>query len=297
LSLSKLASAEDFEAAYLDGSLWFPSVSTVKVVRKPSVSALQPDDLHQQMSDFSCFIVEAKEQDLAQAPSMKSILMLTNLNDSMTSMDTVLPAMLCLVQESPHYGMAVKYARQEIPVELASFAIADSSSVNIARPCTLVLALVISESKSVLTRAGEGYKLVTENVRDMLGDADNRFTLTAYCTLGNVQNYKLDPPRSAKSQSALVYISSVQSSGGSDNTPGPSAFMVDSVELINLDEAEKLVPIMKKLLFATALSSQVTDHKRPWTEDANPAKASKCRALGRHPTGTELPEYSSTSSS
>ena len=74
------------------------------------------------------------------------------------------------------------------------------------RPCSQVFALIEADRASVLHNIGEdGYKLCTSNVRDVLAPDDTTtYDLTAFCTLKNLQDFKLDPPRGTKKQSALT---------------------------------------------------------------------------------------------
>ena len=61
-------------------------------------------------------------------------------------------------------------------------------------PCSQVMALVKSTKKSVLTQMGDGHRLVTEGVQDFLFPGEP-VTLVPYCTLENLAEFKLDPPR------------------------------------------------------------------------------------------------------
>ena len=64
----------------------------LKVWRRPTKpSAVESDDTntHQQTNDFDCFIVDASEQDILQAPSLSSAMLLPMLG---ISTDNVLPA-------------------------------------------------------------------------------------------------------------------------------------------------------------------------------------------------------------
>ena len=62
--------------------------------------------------------------------------------------------------------------------------------------------------------------------------------------------------------------------------------MVESVQLLKADEADKAKVSMKRLLYLTALTAPLSSRKRnasnPLTHDESPAKAAKCRALGKH---------------
>ena len=144
----------------------------------------------------------------------------------------------------------------------------------------------------------DGFKLTTRGVKDpfqscVAQPAENlHYTLTAFCTLDNLQDFKLDPPRGSKSQHALVIISDIFQ--GASETDSPT-LIADSLQLLHRDDVQKVKEAMQKLLFyaATATELNARKNKREWTETFSPAKARKCRDLSAHPSGEGLPAYDS----
>ena len=116
-----------------------------------------------------------------------------------------------------------------------------------------------------------------------------------FCTLENLQDFKLDPPRTQakKDQAALVLISSVLQASSAGQ---PASFMVDSVQLLQPSEVGTVKSCLKRMLFLTTLAGHMASRKRDapasLTHEESPAKASKCRVLGRHPTAAPVPEFS-----
>jgi hypothetical protein len=111
--------------------------------------------------------------------------------------------------------------------------------------------------------------------------------------LNTVTDFKLDPPRGAKSQAALVTLTDVLSTG-EDNAAQPvTSLLVDTVQLLTPDEAKTLGPVLAKMIYFATLAGQITRKREleSWTAQENPAKASTCRHLGRSPTGPALPDY------
>ena len=144
-------------------------------------------------------------------------------------------------------------------------------------------------------------KLVTEDVADLLpaasGDTQKNYSLTSFCTLDTVTDFKLDPPGRTKSQAALISVSGMLGPD-TDSVEQPVAMLlVDNVQLLTPQEAEALKPIFSKMFYFAALAGQVSRKREnePWSPGENPAKASTCRVLSRSPTGPALPEYSSKS--
>jgi hypothetical protein len=113
--------------------------------------------------------------------------------------------------------------------------------------------------------------------------------------LDNLQDFKLDPPRAQpkKKQAALVMISAVLQTSSAEQS---AAFMVDSVQLLQPGEVDAVKRCLKRLMFLTTLAGHMASRKRASlvavTEDESPAKAGKCRELGRHPTAAPVPEFS-----
>jgi hypothetical protein len=112
--------------------------------------------------------------------------------------------------------------------------------------------------------------------------------------LANLQDFKLDPPRSIanKKQAALVLISAVLQVAGAGQ---PGSFMVDSVQLLQPAEVDAVKDCLKRLLFLTSLAGHMASRKRnasmSSTIEESPTKAAKCRSLGRHPTAALVPQY------
>ena len=266
-------------------------MASVKVVRKPASeqTTAQPAQLAQQSGsaakpaaydEVSYHIVEAEEQNLLEVPSQKSTDLIPLLNTQENTSDAVLPAALSMVCKLPHAGIAVRF---------------EHGGVSFTRSCSQVLALVQSTCASRVDQIGDGpdagFKLVTDNVVDPMAAKEFKCSTTAFCNLTNTPSFQLNPPRSQKVQWALLLISDILQQGSAEK---PAVFLVDSVQKLTVDEAQKALPYLKQLMYFTAAASQNRGTKRTrtgWTESESPAIASKCKGLGRSPTGGHLPEY------
>ena len=165
--------------------------------------------------------MDAACQNLAESPTEESARLLHFLNAENTTSDVVMPAALHMLRKSPHYTLAVENSVPDIPENLKACFVNVPSATTLFRPCSQVLALVEASKPSNLQQAGTGgYKITTDNVKDLLHDNDDArgVQLTSCCTLENLQDFKLDPPRTqaSKKQAALVLISSIlqESSAG-----------------------------------------------------------------------------------
>ena len=110
--------------------------------------------------------------------------------------------------------------------------------------------------------------------------AQMKHTLSAICTLSNLPQYRLDPPRGG-SQAALVIVTAKTD----------DSFVIESVQLLSADEAAEVKQSLLKLLHL-AMHIHVRDRKRAveWTDAFSPLTARKCSRIGRSPTDAPLPE-------
>jgi hypothetical protein len=304
LKLSGIHDADQFEEAFKAGGVWFPQMASIKIVRRVKyASAEQPASQLTQNTDkqSSCqvdvLIVDAAYQNLAESPTEASARLLLLLNTDTSTSDVVMPAALNMLRKSAHYTMAVESNVPCIPESLKAIFEDVPTASTVLRPCSQVLALVESSEASTLQETGGGgYKIVTNNVKDLLHDSPDApsVQLTSFCLLANLQDFKLDPPRSHanKKQAALVLISAVLQVAGAGQ---PGSFMVDSVQLLQPAEVDAVKDCLKRLLFLTSLAGHMASRKRnasmSSTIEESPTKASKCRSLGRHPTAALVPQY------
>ena len=251
LRLSSHDNAADFKAAHEAGTLWFPILCSLKLIRKctdvkpdsgVASSAGQPTYMH----EFDSHIVDASEQSLTEPPTMESLFLIDLLASKLDSVDTFLPAALHMIHKSVHYSMVVNYAPQDLVTELShELAPAPSPDTTLARACFQAFALVEATTKSEMVELdGQGYKLITKGVKDALApDSPTTYTLTAFCTLSNLQDFKLDPPRGTKTTTAFVVISDILPGAGGDE---PMNFIVDSILQAPRDDVPKVAAAMKK---------------------------------------------------
>ena len=135
-------------------------------------------------------------------------------------------------------------------------------------------------------------KTVTDAVFDSAGEDAPCYTVTAYCTADNVQDFNLSPPRGTKCQYALIVVTDLIPSS-EDAAPN---LIVDCLMQLNRDDVPLIQKAMQKLLWYDAATSEVATRKRKreWSDTCSPAQASSCRSISRHPTGDEMPDYDRT---
>ena len=149
-------------------------------------------------------------------------------------------------------------------------------------PCQKLVALVRSHQKSKAVRLEHGFNLITSSVQDVMGAGSGaaqpteEFTLTTMCTVENLSQYKLDPPRGAK-QHAIITITDVTTEAN---------LVAETVQHIPTDQAQRVTASFATWTQLAADLVLGTNDKRtlPWTDLSSPASAKKCRTLGRSPT-------------
>ena len=176
-----------------------------------------------------------------------------------------------MVETTPHYA----------------FTVACTSTVdgnNCFLPCHKILALVRSTKISKPTPLGSGIKLITPDVEDLFSAEDAgqmKQTLSARCTLGNLTQYKLDPPRGG-TQHALVIVTAKTD----------ASFVVESVQLLSSEEAAQASQSLLKLLhMAMHIHGRDRNRTVEWSENFSPIASKKCKRVGRLPTAAPLPTW------
>ena len=298
LKLTGFENANEFEAAFIAGRVWFPQIASVKIIRQlRTPTATQDKDLPRPSVQVDLRIVDAASQNLAESPTEASARLLPFLNPENSTSDVVMPAALHMLRKSSHYTLAIESTVPDIPENWRPDFTNMPSATTLFRPCSQALALIEASEPSGLQDAGNGgYKITTSNVKDLLKDANDArgVQLVSYCTLENLQDFKLDPPRTqtSKKQAALVLISSVLQESSAEQ---PASFIMDSAQLLHQTEVNEVKVCLKRLLYLTVLAGHMSSKKRSASEPTNdkesPTKAAKCRALGRHPTGAPVPEF------
>ena len=121
------------------------------------------------------------------------------------------------------------YLAQEVPPELTAVASKTKAGDELLRPCLKAYALVNSTRRSdVLQSGASGYKLITQNVTDLIDPTGGQFELTTSCTLNNMMDLKLDPLKGKKDQAALVCVTRVVSE--EDDSQAIKGFVVESIQ-------------------------------------------------------------------
>ena len=175
--------------------------------------------------------------------------------------DSLLPAKLTSLEQHPHYGFQSE-----------------------GRTGQRVLALLESSEKSSTITMPGGYAVETAGVKDVLGDPAATVTLTSFCTMEAVAQFRLDPPRGQSRQTSRVLFALVTGQAGDPNQK-EKKYMVDNVWLLDPSQQEPAKILFQDLLqWAERIKGSATSSKRRVSFDRSPYDVKKCRSLGRYPT-------------
>ena len=109
-----------------------------------------------------------------------------------------------------------------------------------------VVALVGSKEKSVVQKCGDGFKATTKNIVDVLGDAlgvDGNISLdaVAYCSISDLLEFKLDPPRGTSQRVVMATIV------GLEKAESRTSVVLEKVQSIDVAELSGVTGAFKKL--------------------------------------------------
>ena len=219
--MADCATAADFTEKHHAGKLWFPMICSLKIVRKRNAVKIEDTDdaARSATDDYNAIIVEAAEQDLKQTPTSSSLVLIDLLAARMDAVDVVLPAALHMLEKSQLYSLSVRFEAQKLPDALLNDPLRPvyehAPPEKMLRPCTQAFCIVQATNKGECHDIGNGgFKVINKGVRDALFDSAAQpdpvsYTLTAFCTKDNLQDFKLDPPRGSKFQYALIAVTDI----------------------------------------------------------------------------------------
>ena len=152
--------------------------------------------------------------------------------------------------------VVVEYIPPPLPLTLGKVAYQ-----TMPHPCSQAAVLVVSTQKSSISRtSADGYKVVTDNVVDLLRtDADEecgasqKYQIISLARLDNLMEFKLDPPRKHKDQAALITVTGVFDADADGAERPIKKFLAEDVQLLTPEEANTLKVMFRNLLYFATL--------------------------------------------
>ena len=191
-------------------------------------------------------------------------------------------AAIAEIQSSPHYPFQVQM-----------------------KDCILhgdsVITLIGSRTKSVTDKCGSGFKVTTKNIMDILGETfglDQRAVdVVAYCTVDELMEFKMDPPRGGSCRIAIASVIGVEH--GQENQiciVVNKLQYIDGPDILDMQEAfTKLRTLCRHLKDLHPIVDNNKRHAEPALLSREPQSTKKCRTLARTPTDASLQSPTQTS--
>ena len=262
LKLAAVHSKDEFLELHKAGKQNFPAMASIKVQRRArKVGSQQTDGIDSEQANL--IIVQAADQPLNEGPTKATLELFPWLKGASHDSASILPSPLQFVKSCSHYAFQVKLSLG-----------ADAGSP-VVMPCQQILALVKSSKNSTAESLGDGFKLVTQGVQDMLASDVHQdatagqatFTISSTCTIDSLTRYRLDPSR-GRFQYALITITAKVG----------DMFVAEHVQLLSseADANEAKGSLMQLLRLGREMCSNDRKRDAPWTDAQSPASGKKC---------------------
>jgi len=276
LSLSGREDADGFLQAVSDGDPVFPSMLSAKIVRRLKTipqgdESAGVTDAQQEVTFVNNHIVEVSRQDTNVSRTDTCLTLIDMLRTSAAMSSAILPASLGMVMPSKLYPLLVQYPIPDVPPQ----------------SCKKIWVLIKATKKSTCTDHPP-YQVVTDDVEDVLDAAERdvslqnvkkTYKMITMCSKDNRSTLMLTPSH-GKHVHALAVITAVNG----------NTLYAENVESLQQNEKDDLAKaICQEMTLATRLMQHTFSSKSTkWDETTSPIASSRCRALGRSPTGPEL---------
>ena len=260
-----------FLQAVSDGDPVFPTVLSAKNVRKlKTVTQEDSTSVRQETTFVNNHIIEVSRQDTDVSRTDSCLFLIDILRTSAAMSSAILPVSLRMVVPSKLYPLVVQYPLPDVP----------------AQPCKQIWALIKATKKSTCTDKSP-YQVITDDVEDVLDTSEaactppakETYKMITMCNNDNRSTLMLTPSH-GKHVYALAVITAVHG----------NTLYAENVEALQRDEKEHLAKaIRREMTLVTRLLQHTSSSKGAvWDETTSPIASSRCRVLGKSPTGPEL---------
>ena len=265
--LSQTTNLSEFQEKYNQGALNMPLFCHARLSR----TVRENTSGNPQQGPYINSMIEEIEPvlwNLKSAPNEAFADVLNILNNCPRHDEGLLFAFLADLKPDPYYGFQVFY-----------------NGVESVKATYVVVLIASSQNSNSPTDLGGGYKVTTSKIVDVANpDAEQvgTYTVTGYCSMEELLNFKLDPPRGKGRRFAVVLISKVDSEG----------FLVYKQEHVEPADSEHAVACFRKLRALSAKIKPTSSAKRSHAMgdlfNAAPRDTKRCRTLQNMPTDVSL---------
>ena len=165
---------------------------------------------------------------------------------------------------------------------------------NVVKGAAAVVLIASAHKSEKPVKMGEGYQVITKNVKDAANPCDSSkhgsYSVTGYCTLENLQNFQLDPLRGQGPRHAIAFITSCTK----DDSPSDHKHcQLEKVQLLDASQGANAVAVFQRLRRLTMRvnpeSNQGHKHDLDFAEESQKA-LKKCKTLKAMPPDVSLGE-------
>jgi len=266
LQLAQCASKDQFLEKHKHGELNMPLLCHARIGRSTRSASGGASQLTRYVN-HTLLDMQAVQWEATSAPNAAYNGVLSILNNCPPHEEGITFVFLNDLQPDPYYGFCVSYDGLPGPV------------------CTYVATLLSSEQKSVTEAVGDGFKVITADIKDCANPTPStaEHKTVGYCSLANLSGFRLDPPRGKATRCALAFISKMDCEG----------LHIHKLEYIEPDQIENAVLCMQKLRMLCKQIRPTADGKRSHAvpmEDSWAATThiKKARVLESCPTAGSL---------
>jgi len=284
LQLSSCADKSEFEANHRESRVRFPLFCNVRLSRRVK-QATDAQAASQGSTGESAAFVNHVIEDLepvdwspASAPNASYTSIIAILNQCPVHEEGIVYASLREAQASAHYNFEVRFHGLDV---------APTRARKIA---TLVGVKDRSHQESI----GSGYRVLTPQVIDVIGDAvqlpasEVAFSLVGYCQIDEILDFKLGPSRGQTVAYAVVLISEVT------EVDGVRCMVLDKVETIDAahrrDATESFMRLRRLSMGLRPMEDMKRSRSLTHLLGDSPSETKRCKTLGRVPTDADLPD-------
>ena len=286
---------EEFQATAASGNIQFPLLCNVRISRILKESAHQPSTSNKseaganQPSTSNKFVNYTVQQVSpidwkdARLPNASYAGVIDLLNKYPRHDEGIVFGYLGDIQPNVHYGFQLSFPNG-----------------NVVKGAAAVVLIASAHKSEPPVAMGDGYKVVTKNVKDAANPDEaskhGSYSVTGYCTLADLSKFQLDPLRGQGPRFAIAFITTCADSPSSakDDSPSDNKHChLDKLQLLDASEGANAVAVFQRLRRLTMKvnpeSNEGHKHDLDFAEESQKA-LKKCKTLKAMPTDVSLGE-------
>ena len=274
---------EAFKTTAASGGIQFPLLCNVRISRILKESAHKSDAGANQPSTSNKFVNYTVQQVIpidwkdTMLPNASYASVIDLLNKYPRHDEGIVFGYLSDIEPNPHYGFQLTFPNG-----------------NVVKGAAAVVLIASAHKSEKPVAMGDGFKVITKNVKDAANPDDSSkhgsYSVTGYCTLGDLPKFQLDPLRGQGARHAIAFITTCTKD---DSPSGHKHCHLDKLQLLDQGEGANAVAVFQRLRRVTMKvnpeSNEGHKHDLDFAEESQQA-LKKCKTLKSLPTHISLSE-------